>query len=162
MRRLSGLAYFYIIIILFILVMIVSAVPMRFLSSKLVPLAVAIPLFFVAVTGFTREVMRHREPEARTETAIDEDEGGITLEQPVLKSYLPITAWILGFAVGIYIIGLVVAMPAFILAYMKTHGIGWLTGIITATITTVFIWVVFELVLYIELYRGLLLDAFGM
>ena len=161
MRRLSGLAYFYIIIIAFILLQIVLAVPMRFLSSKLVPLAVSLPLFVVAVIGFIREVKRHGNSEAEMETDTNEDEGGIAPKLHGLKAYLPITGWVVGFAVGIYVIGMVVTIPVFILSYMRTHGIGWRTSIIASAVTTVTVWSLFELVLYIDLYRGLLFDALG-
>ena len=162
MRRLSGLAYFYIIIIAFILLQIVLAVPMRFLSSKLVPLTVALPLFVVVVIGFVREVKGRGDREAKMETDPTEGEGGIAPKLHPLRAYLPITVWTLGFAIGVYVIGMVVAIPVFILSYMKSHGIGWRTSIIAASLTTASVWALFEIVLYIELYRGLLLEALGM
>ncbi len=97
---------------------------------------------------------------------------GVQIGLAFLLGGFVVSVIVLGFDSSVSLLGLAAyftvatptwaAIPLFILSYMKTHEIGWRTSIIAAGLTTVSIWALFEIVLYIELYRGLLLDAIGL
>jgi len=66
-----------------------------------------------------------------------------------------------GFFVAIYLLGFIIAIPLFILAYMKAHGTRWLAAITFAILTPTIIYGIFELALGVVLYRGLLFAWLG-
>jgi hypothetical protein len=59
------------------------------------------------------------------------------------------------------VVGYLIAIPLFVLFYMKRLGARWLTVVISTLLTTGFIYVVFEIALELKLYRGLLLTLLG-
>jgi hypothetical protein len=69
--------------------------------------------------------------------------------------------WIVGCALGIYLVGFLISVPLFLVGYLKKAGRGWIAGIIIAAITTTFLYAVFEVGLGIKLYRGLLPRSLG-
>ncbi len=60
-----------------------------------------------------------------------------------------------GFPLGMYLFGFLVAMPVFNLAYMRTHGARWLAAIAVTILLPAVMWAMLELLLKVELYRGL-------
>ena len=68
-------------------------------------------------------------------------------------------AWIVGFFPATYLLGFVLAIPLFVLGYMKSHGIKLAATITFAVVMATVIYVLFELVLGVDLYKGLLLGA---
>ena len=86
-------------------------------------------------------------------TAHQEEEA----DQPRLSSELIAIAWIAGATAGIVLFGFLWATPVYVLSYMLIQGRkAVLQSAIAATVTTLFIWVVFENLMEYELYRGLL------
>jgi len=66
-----------------------------------------------------------------------------------------------GFFLGIYLLGFLIAIPLFILSYMKWLGTGWRVAITFTLIIPAIIYSAFEVGLHIDLYRGLLLIWLG-
>ena len=52
----------------------------------------------------------------------------------------------------------VVAVPVFVVAYLKRHETGWFTSIASAVILSVLIYVIFDFSLQVHLTRGLIVD----
>ncbi len=67
-------------------------------------------------------------------------------------------AWIVGFAVTIYIVGFGIAIPLFVLSYTKSHGGGWLGSIILAALLTTVCYGAFRYLLNVDLYPGILFE----
>ena len=65
-------------------------------------------------------------------------------------------AWLVGLFLAVYLAGFLVAIPLFILSYMKTHGAKWHVAIIFAILVTAIVYGVFEVALKVYLYEGLL------
>ena len=149
MKRLSELAYVYLAIVVGTLVFIISALLEEMFATKLVPLLIASPVFALSLIGLIWEIFAKGKLESEEETKIK------------LRDYLRVMGWILGFGLAIILVGFFIAIPLFVLGYMKTHGIGWLTAIIYAAVLTVAVWGIIELGFNIILYRGLLLQALG-
>ena len=64
-------------------------------------------------------------------------------------------SWILGLPLAVWLLGFRVAIPLFVLSYLRFHGRGWLISIILTVLTTIFLIGIFEFALGVELYKGL-------
>ena len=151
--NLRGSSYFLMIIMAVMLTVIISSLRMEYLASKLLPLIIGGFVFILAAVALWREIVARGRPEAAVtgEAQTMEQEAGVGL-----RRYLLAGAWVLGFFLAIYLAGFIIAIPLFILAYMKSHGTGWLATIIFTVLTPVLIYGIFELALKVDLYPGLL------
>jgi hypothetical protein len=71
-------------------------------------------------------------------------------------------AWMAGFALAIYLLGFLIAIPLYICAYMKSHGARWLASILTGVLMAVFCYVIFVLVLEMKLHQGEIIIRLGL
>jgi len=156
--KISGSAYFFIVIMVIILVIIGLSLRMEHFESKLLPLVIGTAVFVLAAIGLGREIL------AGGERQITTTEGEATTREETgegWRGYLAAGAWVAGFFLAIYLLGFIIAIPLFILAYMKLHGTRWLVAIAFAIIIPILIYGIFELALGVILYRGLLLTLLG-
>ena len=149
--KMRGSSYFYIVIMVVMLIAIGLSLNMEHIESKLLPLLIGGTVFVLATIGLVREILSGEEHKA---TGIEAD--GKEKEVAGWRGYLRPGAWVVGFFLAIYLLGFIVAIPLFILAFIKSHGARWLSAIISAVITSALIYVIFELGLRVILYRGLL------
>jgi len=71
-------------------------------------------------------------------------------------------AWMTFFVVMVLFVGILPAVPAYVLLSMRMNGgRSWKESIIAAVATFAFVFVVFEIFLSFELYRGVLFDERG-
>ena len=54
--------------------------------------------------------------------------------------------------------GFIIATAVFILLYMKLNGARWLGSILSSAVTTAAIWVVFQFLMKVTLYRGVVVE----
>lgn len=77
--------------------------------------------------------------------------------QPRVAAELVAFAWIVGATAAIVVFGFLLATPAYVFAYLVVQGRNSIMqSAIAAVVTTLFIWVVFEILMEYEVYRGLL------
>ena len=69
---------------------------------------------------------------------------------------LLIPAWIAGFAIMIWLLGLVIALPLFVLAYIKMQGEKWVWAISLSLAMLGVVYIGFGILLGLHLYEGLL------
>lgn len=113
----------------------------------------ALDLMSRTQTALGRMVMRALNPAADRASAHASEKNGAGSRQ--------VTAilWIAGFVVGIVFIGILSAVPLYAFASMRFRGnCRYLTCIIAAGGATLFIWLLFGVVLRLHLYPGLLLS----
>ena len=154
--KLTSNAYLYIVILAIMLFVILwSLLGMEFFESKLLPLLFSSIVFILAAIGLGNEVMAggKRKTGATKSEESRREESGEKWGGSLLN-----LAWFSGFILGIYFIGFIIAIPLFILTYMKWLGTRWVVAIIWAIVTPAVIYGVFEVALGIDLYRGLLLN----
>ncbi len=120
--KMKGNFYFLIMIMLFVGTSIVLSLRMQYYTSKLLPLLFGGVVFIAAAIGLRQEILARGKAEATT-TGSETSES--EKEQPGLRAYLPIGAWIGGFALAIYLLGFIVAILLFVPAYMRSSGIRW-------------------------------------
>jgi len=157
--RISGVSYVYAVIMLLMLFIIGwSLLVTEHFESKVLPILVSGAVFPLAAIGFWREVKAGAKAGVAA-TKGETDRSQATEER--WQGYLLNSAWIVGFALGIHLLGFLIAITLFILTYMKWSGIRWPVALIFAAATPAVIYSLFELALGIDLYKGLLLTWLG-
>lgn len=152
MRMRPG-SYFLIFLILVAVMFTVLSLGFPVLEAKLVALIFGPTVIILGVIQLLRESLGKE----KVETV--ETEGQLPQEMEagtILRRCGNLAAWLGGLAVIIYLLGFLVAIPLYILSYLKWHGIKWLAAIITAALTTAIIYGVMEVFLKVTLWRGLI------
>ena len=147
-------------ILLFYVLWAVFAIPA--LESKLLPIAIGGVTLALSTVGLVRAIRVEFKQRKEALGKIAASGKGKDEEEmePWLGSLINF-GWVLGFLLGIYLLGYVIAILVFTLAYMKRLGTRWRTAAIGAVLVTALIYAGFELGLQLPLYRGLFLDMLG-
>lgn len=156
--KMRGSSYSFIVIMVIMLVVIGLSLGFEYIESKLLPIVISSGVFILSAIGLWREISAGGERKGTV------TEGEKTEREEARKDwhgYLLVGAWLVGFSLAIYLLGFIIAIPLLILAYMKSHGGRWFAAVAFAILTTVLVWVIFEFILHIALYRGLLLTSLG-
>ena len=158
MKALRGSSYSLMVVILGMLAVIGISLRLEYFASKLLPLLIGSIVLVLAVLDLARELTAGRRLEAAPVGGSRERGEAIGVE---VRQYLRYAAWTVGFLLAIYFVGFMLAIPAFVGAYMKQHGSKWPGTLITAVAFTVVIYMVFNYALKANLYRGQLLILMG-
>ena len=155
--KLSSDSYLYMVIMVIAVVVIGASLRLEQLMTKLVPLLLGGIVFILAAVGVSREIRTGD----RQKTVVTEDEMA-KMDETIQgwRRYLVHGAWLVGFLVGVYLLGFIIAMPLFILSYTRWLGTRWRVAIPMAAIFPALIYTIFVLVLQFQLYEGLLFKWF--
>lgn len=149
--------YFLIVLAIVMSAVFFHSLTFRNFETKLLPLILSGGLFVLVVVEAVKEI---RETKVSPEpTNIEQQESDST---GLLRSYLLIGAWVIGFFGMIYLVGFPLATALFITAYLKTQGKKWSTTILLAGSTAALTWVGFSYILGVRLYPGLIFELSGM
>lgn len=146
--------FFLIIILVAMAGIIALASGFPYWQAKLTPLAVAGAVIILAVIQLIKEI-----GPLKASSSDKKIKANKTESRDSLHSYLLEGAWMVGFAVAIYLIGLVAAIPSFVIAYMKSHGTPWPISILVAVLLTIFCYVVFSYFLEVGFYPGIIFKS---
>jgi hypothetical protein len=104
-------------------------------QARAFPVAVAwVMLFLIAIDIFSRKTAEDNPPAARQLRAV---------------------TWLAVFVLALVLIGILYTVPLFIAASLRFRGHrSWITSLLTAAITTSGIWLLFAVVLRLDLYPG--------
>jgi len=133
---------------------IVASFEFKNTATKMFPLIAASFVFAMAAIQLIKEISA----QVGTNPSVKNNNNSAEETPAHWYKYLPMGAWVVGFVLASYLAGFLIAVPLFILSYMKVYGSKWLTAAITAALFTAFIYSVFELALEIPLYGGLFLN----
>lgn len=75
-----------------------------------------------------------------------------------VNDYLKLASWVIGLILGIYLVGLVIAIPIFVLVYLKVHREKWFISISISVAMFLLVWGFFDVLLHVSLFRGILLE----
>lgn len=150
--KIQGKTYFLLVITAIILVMLISSL---FLSAPAaqMPLVVGGATMVLVVVELTGQLRESRK--------LAKDEKVKTSDGSKLRSYLNAGMWLGSVFVVLYLFGFMIAIPAFIFAFMKTHKSGWFASIAFAAITTVAMYVIFTIVMEVEFWPGYIMELFS-
>jgi hypothetical protein len=127
-------------------VFFVSALTVEPLQAQLLGLITSPLLVMLGVMELIREL---REGEGKEARARREGDGRL------LRRFGLLLAW-LGLLIGmIYILGFLVAIPLYLVVFLKANDTGWVTSVIIAGVVTGIIYGMFQVLLERQLWRGL-------
>lgn len=145
----TGSAYFLVVIMVTMAIVLGVSLNMEYLELKLLPSILSIAIFIFAAIALTREILPvKRTTGSETTVAI----GG---EARLARRHWIAYSWLAGYFLAIYLFGFLVAIVILVLAYMRTHNGRWLAAISLAILLPVLAYTLFDLLLNIELYQGL-------
>ena len=125
------------------------------------PRARFFPLIVIGLCGVTvlAELLKAYIASRKSGSAAREsqpDEESLKMNKQHWLKFAAMTAWFGGFALIIWLVGFVIGLPLFVLAYVKTYEAGWRWAIILPVIMFLIVYVGFALLLQSPLYEGLL------
>lgn len=104
-------------------------------------------MLFSEIIGGVMEARRRTSTEAERGRAYDK-----------ARSFLAGVAWIVAILPMIYLLGLSLTIPLYLILYLKLHREKWVLSIMLTSVTGVFFYIVFVRVLKVSFYEGLLLS----
>jgi len=123
-------------------------------KAALFPLAIGVPLFCLAATEFLWSVFGDAKAEAI--------EGDPEL-QGAGRRMLAATGWMVGFLVAIVLLGFPIAVPLFLLLYLRLQGgEGWIMSLVITVIVWVVFYGLFDALLHLPFPAGWLLAWLGL
>ena len=131
-----------------------TAARFPYLQAKLAPMSLSVLVLILAVVQMISEVRSLREEAVQNEK--ERAELGA-----IRRRYLIEGGWMVGFMAAIYVFGLLVALPAFGIAYTRAHGVKWPLSLTVAGVTTALSYGIFTLFLGVRLYPGLVVELLG-
>ena len=140
------------------LVMIGVALNFPYVQPALLPILLGGFVFILAGVQLWKELSGKEKPEAKKEVQTQEGE-----QPPVAKgvSLGMFSFWMAIFPLAILLLGHLIAVPAFILSFVRWRGRSWPVSIVFAAVMTAFLYGLFTLAMRVQLYPGLIFQAMG-
>jgi len=123
------------------------------MKAALFPLVISIPLFLLAAAEVLWVLFGRTAQSAASDFKLSDH----VPESVAMHRTLLAACWILGFFVGILLLGFLVAVPLFVLLYLLLQGKqGWLLSIVFTLAVFGFFYGLFDLLLHLPFPPGLL------
>jgi hypothetical protein len=121
------------------------------LKAKLFPLAIGIPMLVLAAVEVLWALLeRGRAPDKAEE------------EAPPAGRTLVAVAWMVGFFAAILLLGFLIAVPLFVLAYLRLQGReGWTLSLVFTAVVWVAFYGLFDRMLHLPFPQGWVLGLFA-
>jgi hypothetical protein len=132
-------------------------------KAALFPLVIGIPLFLLSALEAAWVLAGRTEtPEARG--AVQDFKLADHLpEREIVRRSAVAGAWIVGFFVGILLLGFSIAVPLFVFLYLKLEGKeSWLLSLVFAAVAWGFFYGLFDRLLHLPFPQGWLLEWSGL
>ncbi len=153
--KLKPSSYFLIGLLIVAFFAFVNSLMFPRLKMQLFPLIMSGIILVLAGVELFREIRRKPEVQQAKETKAGEEDLEFNTKGQ-LKDYIIIFCWLVGFFAGIYVVGFVAAIAIFIFAYLKWYGHAWLKSIGLAAAATIIMYLIFVILLKLELFRGII------
>lgn len=157
MRR-SGQAWFALAIVMAGIWAVLATVGWS-IQTAMYPRVVGVPLIILAVIELVLSLRGAPEGERQAvDTALTESlTPDITMRRTLIAF-----AWLIGFFLGIVLLGFPLAIPIFMVAYLRGQGREpWILSIALAAVAWLFFELIFDRVLHLPFGEGLLLQLLG-
>jgi hypothetical protein len=127
-------------------------------KAALFPLAISIPLFFLAAAELVWVLLGSAQSAAADFKPADDLPEGVALRRTALA-----VGWILGFFAAIVLLGFGVAVPLFVFLYLKVQGkSGWIFAAVFTAAVWAFFYGLFDLLLHLPFPAGWIRDWVGL
>ena len=151
----KGGTYILIVIISVMAVCLVIASGYEYLQARLAPMLVGGVIVILCVAELIKDLRARRAP------ATPPKEPAKVETREEFGSYQKEAAWMVGFFLGIYLVGFVVGIAAYTALYAKVHKARWTTSIILGVLTAGLSDLLFSYLGETELYPGIILQHLG-
>lgn len=150
----KGSIYFLIVLMAIMVLAIAFSLTLDYFSPKVLPIAFSIVGLVLSAIQLRRELSARDKPKA---------DAASTTEKPKQspRGLLINLAWIGGFVLAIYLIGVVISVFLFVLTYVRWLGGRWRVAIIAAIVTPALIYGLFQMALDVSLPQGWLFSWLG-
>ena len=143
--------------VLLILMAVVFSVSYHFsyVQAKLAPMTISGLIIILAAIQLYREyrsALRFKEKSDPKRVPSETSKG--------FRPYLIQGLWMIGFVLAIALFGFLVAIPLFVVSYMRTQGVNWKKSLLVSASTLFIMYILFSIALEVELYPGLLREIF--
>lgn len=146
-------AYFLIGIMAMMIVAIVLSIGFHYWEAKVLPLSISSFILLLAALELRAELRAEDKGSGSDAESYKGDEAEIESHR-----FYSGMGWILGFCIGTYLLGFLIAIPLFTLSYLKVQGRSLVASLSVAAILFVFIYLSFELGLAAQLFPGVIFD----
>ena len=145
MQSKTGL-YFLISLITLMFIILIVSFNFRYFEAKLLPMVVAGIILILACVELYRERSKQQRQSPDQDTTFE--------LRKIIQKYLFEATWVLGLFFAVFLFGFLLAIPAFILFYLKIHQKPWKVSIIVSIVTTAVLYGSFQYLLQAGLYQG--------
>jgi hypothetical protein len=154
MKKLSPTGYFLIFVIIGMAVIFVTSLDYEELQVKLMPLLMSGFTILLSLIALVQDVR------SGSKESMPTDEDGDVIEDAEKKGttigdYFKAFGWFAALIVTVYFLGFLVATPLWMLVYLWKTEMQWWKAALLGVGLTVIIYLVFTVVLQVQLYQGL-------
>lgn len=137
-----------VLLVMMIVVMIVSY-QYSYIQAKLAPMTISGLLIILTTIQIYREHRADRRAQANKKQKV------VPKEKPErFRPFLIQGFWMIGFVLAIALFGVLLAVPLFIISYMRAQGILWRKSIFISALTLIIVYALFAKILDVTLYVG--------
>ena len=159
LKRMTGTLWAYVVILAFTGVIFYQSWQLHYFLSKIIPIIICLLVFLLTFWGIAIEARSIAKGIRMKAVAADEELGDIAKNPQ--KGLFKSIAIVIAFTVLILVVGFLVATPLFIIGYVKYNGGTLRTAILSAALMTLFVHVLFNIILKADLYHGKLFLLLG-
>ena len=150
----KGGTYVLIVIIVVMAVCLVIASGYEYFQARLAPMLVGSVIIILCISELIKDL--------RAKPADPAKESVKVGTRDEFRGYQKEAGWMVGFFLGIYLVGFLVAIAAFTAVYAKVHKARWTTSIILGVLTAGLSYFLFSYLVETELYPGIMLQQLGL
>lgn len=145
--RIKSSSYFLLFLLVLTAAVIGISLTFDAWESKMLPIVAASFVFILSAIQLYKEIITKEIKNSETDNEQTGTKGA---------SFSSVLGWVLGFPLIIYFLGFFIAIPLFLITYIKLRGRTWASAITIAVITTAMIYGIFEFTLKSDLWKGLI------
>jgi hypothetical protein len=142
---------FIVLAVLLILMAVVLIVSYQYsyIQAKLAPMSISGLIIILTATQLYREHRANRKAQTGTDQQTVPMDNSESFRPFLIQGF-----WMIGFVLAIALFGILVAIPLFIISYMRTKGILWRKSISISALTLIIVYTLFTKILDVSLYAG--------
>jgi len=150
--RLKSSTYFLIFLILIAVYFVVESLMYEPLQAKLLGLTIGPIVILLGLVQLAKEI-KLEGPETEAAAIEEEEEGEAYIP---FSRYLTLIGWVVGFLLLTYVLGFYISIPVFVFSYLFYTSAGLKKSIVTAALTTLFIFILFDVFLGRVIWEGII------
>ena len=137
-------------------------------KERMIPLVIGVPTLLIGLLVLAGEKFPAimKKFEVSLEDLVSEkasESGAVPAQRPVIltREAVGVSAWGTGLFLGVYLVGFYIAIPLFLLLFLRIQGgIPWMKSLLFTVGTWLFIYALFNVLLSEELFTGMLFGAY--